>query len=441
MDSQMTCIIFFNNILSCLQVKSSIKSEFLLLGPAGIWCVLYSTTGHPASFLASSCQITVAPSRPPVPAVATTDVSRHCQCPWDIENCWMQSNQLTSRLPQNVARTAVFHLQLTRQTRTCSRGKGRSPVSTAPWATRTTSHHKRRTHSLLLPYHLCSYLIIQGDHKVPIIGGTVCLVFQSPVLGVQLYLERKERKERWEYHLWELAVRVPLTAPSMCTLTIHHTLPSTLGIRNREKYDQHNVPKIMWLGIFQVRNYLKSTSKIVFFNAFQFLLAAVSILFLGLRQIFKFCYFKVLAKMRFLSPTSVSKLEGVEWGPGICTINPKRFPIFGETFILKLLIFSFSFILGTKTYEQTVNISPLLKDSLTLLYPEHSPQTPTVSPSRCSSNVWLLHVLRDLGQVISPPEIVSSWVKGEPLSFMVAVLIHICVHTAHGTEYGLKKKE
>lgn len=44
-------------------------------------------------------------------------------------------------------------------------------------------------------YSSLSYLIVQGDHKVTIIRGTVCLVFQSPVLGIQLYLEGKERRK------------------------------------------------------------------------------------------------------------------------------------------------------------------------------------------------------------------------------------------------------
>lgn len=59
-------------------------------------------------------------------------------------------------------------------------------VSAVLWATLTPSHHKQLQES---------YLIIQGDHKVTIIRGTVCLVFQSPMLGIQLYLEGKERRE------------------------------------------------------------------------------------------------------------------------------------------------------------------------------------------------------------------------------------------------------
>lgn len=82
---------------------------------------------------------------------------------------------------------------------------GKGTVSAAWWGTLVTSHHKWQA--------VASYLIIQRDHKITIIRGTVCLVFQSPMLGVQLYLEKEGRKTE--------NVTLPLGMNYMCYTWIH----------------------------------------------------------------------------------------------------------------------------------------------------------------------------------------------------------------------------
>lgn len=70
---------------------------------------------------------------------------------------------------------------------------------------------------------------------------------------------------------------------------------------------------------------------------------------------------------------------------------------------LETFKFSFIFILGAETYQKAFNTCPLLEDSLKLLHPEHS-QTRTANPLKGSSNIWVSHILCDLGQIICPPE-------------------------------------
>ena len=150
MNSHITCIILFNDILSCLQVKGSIKSGFLSLGTGDIWSVPYSMAGCLAPFLASTDEIT-APLSLPHSCNNQKCLQTLPNVPGDIENHCIQSNQFISlariwpELPYS-----TYNLQ---NMSICTCGKATLPVSAALWVTLTTSHRKRLKYSPLLPYH------------------------------------------------------------------------------------------------------------------------------------------------------------------------------------------------------------------------------------------------------------------------------------------------
>lgn len=82
------------------------------------------------------------------------------------------------------------------------------------------------------------------------------------------------------------------------------------------KYLQNNVIRYFFL----VKNHLKSTSKVVIFNIFQFILVAC-LYFVSGCKFFKFAVSEALVKMQFPSPTSPSKLEGLGSGQGSASLT------------------------------------------------------------------------------------------------------------------------